>query len=524
MTHHTVGIIGAGWSGLVACKQVLDQGLDVVVLEGRECLGGVWHYSDRTDQATVMQSTETTSSRALMEMSDFPMPDHYPSFPHHNQILEYLMAYCDRFDLQRHIRFNCRVMQVEKQDQIWCVKTEEGMTYTFDRLIVSTGLHQKPNDLSQQEPYRRFAGSISHSITYKSLSAQYEGKRILIVGGGETASDIAKEICERADQVYWSIRNGQWFVSKRTPMGHPFDEISSILERFISPTYRLNGFFGMLGLLLSGPSGHGVEAWRSPAGFQRQFANKSKEVLKQVRAGQITPKPGVSDCQGYRVRFVDGSEVEVDQIICCTGYHATFDFLPPEHRQGLDGRFKLIFDVEDPTLAFVGFARPVIGSIPVIAEVQAKLVAEVFSGQLTLPDREQRRQITHRETQYWREHFRHTSRRIEGLVDLSIYMKILFDLGGYHPRLLPVLWQDPRHYWLVITAVYTNAMLLFNDPQQRDYVLSRIRFYRPTSGSFRAWILRGGWLLIWLCDPLCIVILHLQMMGLRWRLTRKIAW
>jgi len=101
-------IVGAGWSGLMACKYCLGEGLKTLVLESRDSIGGVWAFTNDTRYGGVMTTTETTSSRCITEISDFPMPEDYPEFPSHLEILAYLKDYCARFDLDRHIRLTIR--------------------------------------------------------------------------------------------------------------------------------------------------------------------------------------------------------------------------------------------------------------------------------------------------------------------------------------------------------------------------------------------------------------------------------
>ena len=116
---YDVIVIGAGWSGLMACKYCLAEGLSPVVLEARDRVGGVWAYTDDRRYGGVMKTTHTTSSRCVTEISDFPMPADYPSFPSHEQIRAYLEAYCARFSLTEHIRFNRRVTRASKRGDLW---------------------------------------------------------------------------------------------------------------------------------------------------------------------------------------------------------------------------------------------------------------------------------------------------------------------------------------------------------------------------------------------------------------------
>src|ERR1043166_4700901 len=96
---YDVIVIGAGWSGLMACKYCLAEGLRTLVLESRDSIGGVWTFTSDQRVGGVTKTTETTSSRCITEISDFPMPADYPSFPSNEQIKAYLDAYCARFAL-----------------------------------------------------------------------------------------------------------------------------------------------------------------------------------------------------------------------------------------------------------------------------------------------------------------------------------------------------------------------------------------------------------------------------------------
>ena len=511
LKQYEVGIIGAGWSGLMACKYVLQQGLSVLVLEKQEHIGGVWKYSESNERATVMKSTETTSSRSLTEISDFPMPDDYPHFPHHSQIYTYLENYSAHFNLKKHIRLSAKVVKAEKKVNIWQVHLEDGDFYQFNNLIVCAGLHQCPNDIAQEKPFRDFTGEIIHSIAYKENLPEHKNQRILIVGGGETASDISNELSQNSKELYWSIRNGQWFINKWTPFwDRPFDEQNSLLERLASPVAHFNAFYATWLQWLWGYNGHGIPAWRSHAGYMRQFVNKSAGALEKIKEGKICPKPGISSVQGNIVDFTDGSQAEVDLIILCTGYKPVLKFLPQEYNCSNYKRFLHIFDVEDPSIAFVGFVRPVIGSIPAMAEVQSKIVAEVFAGKIELPNLEKRRKNAAKEAKRWRKHFRFTSQRIEGLVDISIYMPILYKFAGLYLNIFKFALKKPDRFWQTITANYHGSFMLMNQKEYEQYILERFRFYAPTRDSLRYKILRGGWILILLVNPMLTVYYYLK--------------
>ena len=233
-------VIGAGWSGLLACKNLREEGLSVVVLEKRPDIGGVWFYSDDPETPTVMESTCTTSSSTLTEMSDFPMPDEIGEFPHHKDILSYLKSYCKTFDLYPYIRFNCGVEKADKLGDVWYVRCENGELFSSRYLVVCSGIHHTPNRELEGTLLKDFEGKIYHVGEIKKFVPEEEGRRIMVLGGGESASDIVEEWLDRVESIIWSIPRGQHFFRKyakvlphRKPQA--LDKACSRVLKFITP-------------------------------------------------------------------------------------------------------------------------------------------------------------------------------------------------------------------------------------------------------------------------------------------------
>ena len=134
MVHRDVIVIGAGWSGLLACKCMLEEGLTVATLEKRVSVGGIWKYSEDPHVVTVMQNTKCTSSSSVTEMSDFPMPDEIGQFPKQDDVFRYLISYCDNFKLWPHIHLGHGVKNVEKKEDMWEVECEQGQVSKKDAL------------------------------------------------------------------------------------------------------------------------------------------------------------------------------------------------------------------------------------------------------------------------------------------------------------------------------------------------------------------------------------------------------
>ena len=235
-----VVIIGAGWSGLLACKSMLEEGLTAVALEKRPDVGGLWNYTDDPSIITVMKNTKTTSSSTVTEMSDFPMPEKIGQFPKQEDVLSYLKSYCDAFDLWPHIRLGHRVIEITKADKFWRVRCENEQLFESKFLIICTGSVQKPNRELEHTILRDFVGEVRHSSELKSFVPEHENKRVMLIGGGETASDIVEEYYDHVTRIVWCIPRGMHFFRKYAkilPNRRPqaLDKASSRVMKSIAP-------------------------------------------------------------------------------------------------------------------------------------------------------------------------------------------------------------------------------------------------------------------------------------------------
>ena len=235
-----VVIIGAGWSGLLACKSMFEEGLTAVTLEKRPDVGGLWNYTDDPSIITVMKNTKTTSSSTVTEMSDFPMPEKIGQFPKQEDVLSYLKSYCDAFDLWPHIHLGHCVIEITKADKFWHVRCENEQLFESKFLIICTGSVQKPNRELEHTIFRDFVGEVRHSSELKSFVPEHENKRVMLIGGGETASDIVEEYYDHVTRIVWCIPRGMHFFRKYAkilPNRRPqaLDKASSRVMKSIAP-------------------------------------------------------------------------------------------------------------------------------------------------------------------------------------------------------------------------------------------------------------------------------------------------
>ncbi len=464
-----IAIIGGGWSGLYALKASLSDGHQAKIFEKDDDIGGIWRYREN-EPGGVWQSVHAVSSKTFLHASDFPMPDGYPSFPHHTQIQTYLKSYANHFNLWPHIHLNHTVSNVVKQDGQWLVSVgtnlNENQTLTFDAVIICLGQTQKPV-FPDEKYYNRFSGMTMHSYEYKQPTEAMRNKTILIIGGGDSASEIASEVSGVANLVYMSVRGGQWFAERHAGANLPQDlRYSRKVSLFISNygnslTAKL---FENIAALSFGYGGHGLEEWRPTVPILNGPLTKGREVLRFILYGKVIPRKGVVDIEGNQVWFHQCEEpANIDFIIFATGYRRHIPFLPDSM---LTAAYKHVFNPQDPTLAYVGTVLPVFGSVPALAELQARWVSSVFAGICKLPSQDE--MLLQRDKDFARSKklFPATYERLPQLVSHFEYADFIMEQLGMRPNMLHLFFSDNKKWRYLMNAPWTPFEMLLKDPEK----------------------------------------------------------
>jgi thioredoxin reductase len=376
-------VIGAGPSGITAAKNLLDEGMLVTVYDYGKDVGGNWVFDENIGHSSVFETTHIISSKTLSQYEDFPMPEEYPDYPSHRQLAAYFQAYAKKFGLYQHIKFNTLVTHCERMDDgRWLVETEtEGVRdrQHFDVLCVCNGHHWLPR---MPEYPGHFDGRFIHSHAVKRFS-DFRDQRVLVIGGGNSACDVAVETSRVATSVDMSWRRGYW-VAPKFVMGRPADKFSeriNWLPRWLwqrvsalSLKFR-NGSNTMYGL----PEPEG------PLGSHHPTINE--DLFFTIRHGKIKPRPEIGSLDGNKVIFKDGSQAEYDVIVACTGYiisHPFFDRSFIDYSQGEVKLWLRMFHPVIDNLYFIGLFQP-LGCIWPGSELQSRLMARELSGRWKRP-------------------------------------------------------------------------------------------------------------------------------------------
>ena len=221
-------IIGAGASGLPVAKTFAERGIPFDCFEALADVGGIWNPQS---PHVVYGSTYLNSSKKLSKYPDYEFPEEWPHYLSRAQAQDYLRSYAREFGLYDRITFNARVASAERVDGRWRIQIEgEGSPRFYDGLVVANGHHWHPNWPNYSGA---FTGEILHSHDVKSKE-QLKGKRVLVVGAGNSAVDILDDAAHDGARAVHSMRRSYYFFPKLV-LGKPTDAFIDKTSRWPLP-------------------------------------------------------------------------------------------------------------------------------------------------------------------------------------------------------------------------------------------------------------------------------------------------
>lgn len=421
-------IIGAGSSGIAACQVLGARGIPFDCFEKGSQIGGNWRYENDNGMSSAYRTLHINTSRRVMAFKSLPMPDHYPDYPDHFQMAAYFDEFVDHFGLREKIRFRTEVLSVEPVEGEWevTVAGPDGgrETNRYTAVLVANGHHWDPRWPEPAFPgSEEYAGEQIHAHHYREPDI-LRGKRVLVLGIGNSATDIAVESSRIADATFISMRRGAYVIPKYIN-GKPIDELANPITSMLP--LSVQRFFATRAL---GVAAGEMTAYGLPKPDHKLFEahpTVSSELLPRLGHGDIKVKPNISRYSGGRtVRFADSSEEEIDLVVYCTGYKMTFPFFDPRVLSAPDNRLPLyrrVVSVERPGLYFIGFIQP-LGPIMPLAEAQCEWVADLVAGRAALPAATEMRQEIDREERQQAKRFV-ASKRHTVEVDFHPYLRAI---------------------------------------------------------------------------------------------------
>jgi cation diffusion facilitator CzcD-associated flavoprotein CzcO len=312
-TQDKIAIVGAGPVGISMARALKQKGIAYDQYEADSGVGGNWRHG-------VYHTAHIISSRKTTEFPDFPMPAHYPDFPSAAQMLEYLNSYVEHYKLAEHIHFNTSVEHAKPDENgFWEVRLSNGETRLYDGLIICNGHHW---DARWPKYEGKFEGEMIHSKDYKEPS-QLKGKRVLVIGGGNSACDIAAESARTAQSAHLSLRRGYWFLPK-TFYGKPTAEL---LTTWMPVWMQRIHLETLVKVAVGDYRNYGL--MKPDHRIFDHHPTINTELLHYLKHGKIKAHPDVKRFDGKLVEFADGTREEIDLIVCGTGFNVSIPFLEP---------------------------------------------------------------------------------------------------------------------------------------------------------------------------------------------------
>lgn len=381
-----VAVIGAGPSGIAAAKECLQNGLGdgLVVFEKSDQVGGNWVYRESESHSSVYATTHIISSKYYSEYEDYAFPPGTPDYPHHSHLKKYFQDYAKHFGVTPKIRFHTEVIKAERDAQgLWTIRSrgpQGERTETFDALMIANGHHWNPR---LPEYPGHFAGEFIHSHNFKN-NEPFRGKRVLVIGGGNSAADVAVECSRTAAKTAISMRRGHWFLPKFM-FGWPGDVIYE-KSQWVPAWLRQKMLRWSVQMVGGKNERFGLQ---TPAyDILEGHPTLNSELIYFLGHGEILPKVGIARLDGHTVHFTDGTQDDFDVIIASTGYKITFPFFDKSFINWEDAvevpLWKRMFHADVRNLYFIGLFQP-LGCIWPMADYQALLACMDILGRYPRP-------------------------------------------------------------------------------------------------------------------------------------------
>jgi len=360
-----VALIGAGISGLGMARALKERNIAYDHFEKMPELGGNWKYG-------VYENVHIISSKKTTEYLEYPMPDSFPDFPKANQMLTYLKSYAKKYNLDSQIQYNTNIRNVVQNGDLWDLEIEGRKILEYHSVIIANGHHWHTR---YPKLNGNFGGEILHSKDYKSPE-YIKGKRVLVVGAGNSAFDIAVDAGEFSEESHISMRSGRWIIPK-TFFGIPSVDV---MQPFLPKWFTKNFVKTLIYIQFGKYSDYGLPEPKDEI-FERHPTINS-QFLYFMKHGRISPHPEIQKVEDKKVIFKDKSSIEVDTIIFATGFHASLPMLKSlnlkYNQNGMPELIHGMFPKEFKNIYILGMGQPRYGAGPLVS-LASEMICDTIS-------------------------------------------------------------------------------------------------------------------------------------------------
>lgn len=380
-----VAIIGAGASGLCGARHIKAAGFHVTIFEIGSRIGGMWVYQNDNGRSSAYKTLHINTAKHLTAFEDLPFDDAVPAFPNHRDMAHYLASYADHHGLRDCIRFNARVTTVRPAPNYddaaprWEIRINHGDPEFFDTVIVATGHLTKPLEVTEFRD--NFGSGYLHSHAYKD-PADFAGKRVCIVGVGNSGMDIAADLCTTAELCVLVARSTPLIIPKLI-FGRPFWDVVKPLHRRWVPAAVRNRIIQFLVWIVHGRmSGLGFGPHH-----KKIHASSNATIVNHIHYRRVIVKQGIDRVRDGQLTFSDATTERFDHLISATGYEIELDFLDPgivRHDRFTIDAYMRIVPPDWRGFYFLGFFNSDT-ALNWIAQDQARWIVAHETGQAALP-------------------------------------------------------------------------------------------------------------------------------------------
>ena len=490
---YDVIIIGSGISGIFTLKHCLEKKLKCIILEKSDNICGVWNIKN---DPSVFSNTYSVSSKLYLSISDFPIPENYPEFPHWSLVLKYYKSYVQHFNLDDYILLKNEVTNIEKNNNKWNIQTTNFL-FKSKNIVIASGSTNKCLNYPNMDLFKKFNGKTYHANDFGKLNLDTVliNKNIAVIGGSDTASDISVELSKN-NKVFMSISNGQWFQDRNAGAFEPADMfynrfINFFTKKIFSKNYVHNEFGTEPISVYWGAGGSGIKEWLPKCKYLNSYYNKSRDVIGYISKGKVIPKGKIIDVKNNSIKFINNENYEnIDIIIFATGYKALdcFYFIKNQKIKDLP-KYKHIFYPNDTSISFIGFIRPYLTSIPMLTEMQSRYIAEVYSNNVKLPNKEQIKKELINDIIKQKDEFKCSSKRIPFLVDPYDYCDDIGEKINCKPNIHKYFFTDNLLWKSIVLGSWNHYVyrLKDNDENKRKIAEEQLKkhYYHNTSVKIR---------------------------------------